>query len=37
MTKAMTTKRDPVCGMDVEVAQSTLFTAHRGISLSVPP
>ena len=31
MTKAMTTSRDPVCGMDVEIARSTLFTTHRGI------
>ena len=31
MTKAMTTSRDPVCGMDVEVSWSTLFTTHRGI------
>lgn len=31
MTKAMTTNRDPVCGMDVELAQSTLFTTYRGI------
>uniref|UniRef100_Q47DR9 YHS protein n=1 Tax=Dechloromonas aromatica (strain RCB) TaxID=159087 RepID=Q47DR9_DECAR len=31
MTKAMTTSRDPVCGMNVEVAQSSLFSTHRGI------
>lgn len=31
MTKAMTTSRDPVCGMNVEIAHSTLFSTHRGI------
>jgi YHS domain-containing protein len=31
MTKAVTTSRDPVCGMDIVVAQSTLFSTHRGI------
>lgn len=31
MTKAMTTSRDPVCGMAVEIAQSALFTSYRGI------
>jgi len=31
MTKAMSTSRDPVCGMAVEFAQSTLFSTHRGI------
>jgi len=31
MTKAMNTSRDPVCGMDIELAQSNLFATHRGI------
>jgi len=31
MTKAMATRRDPVCGMDVEVDQSTLLSTYRGI------
>lgn len=32
MTKTMTTSRDPVCGMAVELAQSTLCSTYQGIT-----
>ncbi|HEY3433249.1 MAG TPA: YHS domain-containing protein [Rhodocyclaceae bacterium] len=31
MTKTMTTSHDPVCGMDVEVAQSSHSTTYKGL------
>lgn len=31
MTKAMTTSRDPVCGMAIEVARSSRFITYRGM------
>lgn len=31
MTRVVKTNRDPVCGMDVGVAGSTLFTTHQGL------
>ncbi|MFH1658637.1 MAG: YHS domain-containing protein [Pseudomonadota bacterium] len=31
MTKAVTTSRDPVCGMAIEVARSSRFITYRGM------
>ncbi len=31
MTKAVTTSRDPVCGMAIEVARSARFATYRGV------
>ena len=31
MTRVAETSRDPVCGMDVRVAGSTLFSTHQGL------
>lgn len=31
MTRVADTSRDPVCGMDVRITGSTLFTTHQGL------
>lgn len=31
MSKAMTTSRDPVCGMNIEIAQSPFSVSYRGM------